>query len=144
MMRRIWITIAVALLLSLALLASGSFASKRGSISPQSNLPGELTSETQRDPVCPEGFLVGDADGSGSYDIDDVTVPIPYIMGWGPPPRPCSITSGDANCSGAVDIDDVVFMIAFIFSGGPAPCSCEVWVAIYGDPCCPDGCQYNR
>jgi len=61
----------------------------------------------------------GDANGSGSVDIDDVVFLIGYIFGGGQPPDPDCI--GDANGSDGVDIDDVVYLIAFIFRGGPAP-----------------------
>lgn len=66
------------------------------------------------------GYVCGDADGSGSVDIDDVVFLIAYIFAGGPAPDP--YLSGDANCSEAIDIDDVVYLIAYIFTGGPAPC----------------------
>jgi len=65
----------------------------------------------------------GDADGSGSVDIDDVVYLIGYIFSEGPPPVPDECC-GDANGSGGsvpIDIDDVVYLIAYIFSDGPAP-----------------------
>lgn len=67
-----------------------------------------------------EPYLCGDADASGSVDIDDVVYLIEYIFRGGPPPIPYE--AGDADCSGAVDIDDVVYLIDYIFGGGPAPC----------------------
>ncbi len=78
--------------------------------------------------------IPGDADGSGSIDIDDVVYLIEFIFSAGMPPSPYAICSGDPNCSCQVDIDDVVYLIAFIFSGGPAPCSCEDWLASCGPP----------
>jgi hypothetical protein len=67
---------------------------------------------------------VGDANGSGGIDIDDVVYIIQYIFGGGPPPVPV-VPAGDANCSLSVDIDDVVYLISYIFTGGPAPpCDC--------------------
>jgi lysophospholipase L1-like esterase len=69
--------------------------------------------------VCPE-FLCGDANGSGSVDIDDVVFLILFIFGGGPAPIP--LISGDADCSGVSDIDDVVYLITWIFAGGPVPC----------------------
>jgi len=63
---------------------------------------------------------LGDADGSGGVDIDDIVYLINYIFSSGLPPQPMFI--GDANCSGEVDIDDVVYLIAYVFSGGPEPC----------------------
>jgi len=68
-------------------------------------------------------YLCGDADASGSVDIDDVVYLIAYIFSGGPAPAP--IEAGDANCSGGVDIDDVVYLIAYIFSGGYAPCDVD-------------------
>lgn len=65
-------------------------------------------------------YVCGDADGSGSVDIDDAVHLISYIFAGGPPPDP--IETGDADCSGATDIDDVVFLIQYIFSGGNSPC----------------------
>jgi murein tripeptide amidase MpaA len=63
--------------------------------------------------------VIGDADGSGGVDIDDVVFLINYIFGGGPAPDPLEV--GDADCSGGVDIDDVVYLINYIFSGGNAP-----------------------
>jgi len=68
-------------------------------------------------------FVIGDADGSGAIDIDDVVYLIQYIFAGGPPPDP--IQSGDADCSGVIDIDDVVYLIQYIFAGGPAPCESD-------------------
>jgi len=67
-----------------------------------------------------EEYVCGDADGSGSVDIDDAVYLINYIFAEGPPPEP--FASGDADCSGEVDIDDVVYLIGYIFSGGFDPC----------------------
>jgi hypothetical protein len=70
-------------------------------------------------------WIVGDANGSGAIDIDDVVYLIAYIFQGGPAPVP-EPEAGDANCSGAVDIDDVVYLIAYIFQGGPPPpCECQ-------------------
>jgi len=81
---------------------------------------------------CGSPCTAGDANGSGSVDIDDVVYLIGYIFSGGPPPVPY-ICCGDANGSCAVDIDDVVYEIGYIFSGGPPPqascsaCSCGIW-----------------
>ena len=70
-------------------------------------------------------WIVGDADGSGYIDIDDVVYLIEYIFVNGPEPIPV-YHAGNPDCSIDVDIDDVVFLIAYIFTGGPAPlCQCE-------------------
>ena len=84
---------------------------------------------------CNEGLLIGDADGSGVYDVDDNVYLIAVIFSSGPDPAPLAAASGDANCSCGdpmVDIDDVVYLINFIFASGPDPCSCEDWVAACG------------
>jgi hypothetical protein len=65
-------------------------------------------------------YIGGDADGSGSPDIDDVVFLISYIFAGGQAPDP--MEPADADCSGEVDIDDVVYLIEFIFAGGPEPC----------------------
>ncbi|MBU1320492.1 MAG: putative Ig domain-containing protein [candidate division Zixibacteria bacterium] len=62
-------------------------------------------------------YIPGDADGSGTVDLDDAVYLISYIFTGGPAPTP--IDSGDADGSCAVDIDDVVYLIAYIFTGGP-------------------------
>jgi len=63
--------------------------------------------------------IAGDADGSGSVDIDDAVYLIAYIFSGGPAPDP--VSKGDCDCSGDVDIDDVVYLITYIFSGGYPP-----------------------
>jgi len=75
----------------------------------------DLFEVRQRPNVC------GDADASGTVDIDDVVYLISYIFGGGPEPNP--VASGEVDCSGAIDIDDVVYLIAYIFQGGPEPCA---------------------
>jgi Galactose oxidase-like, Early set domain len=61
----------------------------------------------------------GDADGSGSVNIADVTFLIARIFSGGP--APVCEPEGDADGSGAINIGDVTYLIARIFSGGPAP-----------------------
>ncbi len=61
----------------------------------------------------------GDADGSGSTNVGDVTFLIVRIFNSGPAPI-CS-EEGDADANGSVNIADVTFLIARIFGGGPAP-----------------------
>ena len=63
--------------------------------------------------------VCGDADSSGSVDVDDVVYLVNYIFTGGPAPNP--YYAGDADCSIEIDIDDVVCLIAYIFSGGNAP-----------------------
>jgi hypothetical protein len=62
----------------------------------------------------------GDADSSGSVDIDDAVFIIAYVFSGGPEPEP--YMTGDLDCSGNIDIDDIVYIIEFIFSGGRGPC----------------------
>jgi hypothetical protein len=76
----------------------------------------------------------GDANNSGTVDIDDVVYLIGYIFSGGPAPVPYQICSGDPNCSCGVDIDDVVYLVAYIFLGGPPPCSCDDWLVSCGSP----------
>jgi hypothetical protein len=68
-------------------------------------------------------YLCGDANGSGSVDIDDAVYLVNFVFLGGAEPDP--VESGDANCSGGIDIDDIVYLIAFIFSGGNAPCDAD-------------------
>ncbi len=73
----------------------------------------------------PCNWIVGDADGSGNIDIDDVVYIIQYIFSSGPEPIPVPNTA-NADCSIDVDIDDVVYLIYYIFANGPEPpCLCE-------------------
>jgi len=75
---------------------------------------------------------IGEVDGGGFIDIDDVVYLIQYIFAGGYTPIPYTTTSGDVDCSCIVDIDDVVYLIQYIFQSGDLPCSCEEWVAICG------------
>lgn len=61
----------------------------------------------------------GDADGSGSFSIGDITYLIAYIFSGGLAPA-CFI-EGDADGNGDITIADVTYGIAHIFAGGPAP-----------------------
>jgi hypothetical protein len=71
-------------------------------------------------------WIVGDADGSGHLDIDDVVYIIQYIFVAGSPAPIPVPNAGNMDCSIDVDIDDVVYLIAYIFTGGPpSPCDCE-------------------
>ncbi len=69
--------------------------------------------------VSGEEFVCGDADGSGSVNILDVTFLIALIFRGGPEPVPN--IAGDANGNGEINISDITFLIALIFSGGPEP-----------------------
>lgn len=64
-------------------------------------------------------YVCGDADGSGSITIADVTFSIARIFSGGPESVPPE--AADADGSGSLTIADVTYTIAHIFSGGPAP-----------------------
>ena len=61
----------------------------------------------------------GDANGSGSMNISDVTYLIARIFASGQAPVCCE--EGDADGNGAVNIADITYLIARIFAAGPAP-----------------------
>jgi len=71
--------------------------------------------------VPPAGakFIRGDANSSGSIDIDDAVFLINFIGGGGPAPVPLAVA--DADTDGNVDMDDVLFLQNYIGGGGPAP-----------------------
>lgn len=64
-------------------------------------------------------YTCGDADQSGTVDIDDVLYMLQciFVDCLGTP-----LEQLDINCSGVFDIDDIVYLISYIFNGGPAPC----------------------
>ncbi|MEA2030975.1 MAG: M14 family zinc carboxypeptidase [candidate division Zixibacteria bacterium] len=66
-----------------------------------------------------QGYIVGDANGSGGINVSDVTYLVSYLFLEGPAPDP--IASGDANCSGEVNISDVTFLVSYLFQEGPEP-----------------------
>ncbi len=68
----------------------------------------------------PPACFIGDVNGSGAVDIDDIVYEIAYVFQGGPAPVP-EECCGDANGSGAIDIDDIVYLIAYVFQGGPEP-----------------------
>jgi len=68
----------------------------------------------------------GDANNSGTIDVDDIVYLIGYIFESGAEPQP-RFLNGDANCSGDVDIDDVIYLVGYMFSEGPAPIDCFVY-----------------
>jgi hypothetical protein len=66
-------------------------------------------------PIC------GDANLSGSVDIDDAVFLIYCIFLQGTAPNPAVIA--DVDCSGGVDIDDAVYLLLFAIGSGPEPCA---------------------
>ncbi|MBK7090266.1 MAG: immune inhibitor A [bacterium] len=72
-------------------------------------------------------WLVGDANGSGTYSVSDAILVIAYVFLGGSAPAPDAIGSGDADCNGMVTISDALWIIANVFAGGPTPgaaCDC--------------------
>nr|MBN2276831.1 dockerin type I repeat-containing protein [candidate division Zixibacteria bacterium] len=76
----------------------------------------------------------GDANGSGTYNILDVTYLINYLYKSGPAPTPYPICSGDANCNCAVNILDATYLISYLYKSGTPPCTCEQWLINCGPP----------
>jgi hypothetical protein len=78
----------------------------------------------------------GEADGSGTYNILDIT----YLIGWlyPPPPHPApvpyALCSGDANCDCVINILDITYLIAYLYLNGPPPCDCPTWLLNCGPP----------
>ncbi len=66
-------------------------------------------------------FICGDANGSGTVNILDVSYIINFLYKHGPAPNP--LQAADANNSGGMNILDVSYLINFLYKGGPAPCS---------------------
>jgi len=66
-----------------------------------------------------DGYICGDADGSGTINILDVTHIINYLYKGGPAPDP--VEAGDANGSGGINILDVTHIINYLYKGGEPP-----------------------
>ncbi|MFQ5607351.1 MAG: dockerin type I domain-containing protein, partial [Candidatus Zixiibacteriota bacterium] len=64
----------------------------------------------------------GDANGSGSINIADITFLIGTIFAGGAQPDPPG--RGDANCDTSMNISDITFLIQLLFAMGPQPCAC--------------------
>lgn len=93
---------------------------------------------------------LGDADGSGTVDTDDVQYILAYLFQGGPEPIPCvdvadwngsgsvniadaaalstylcdQAIPGDANADGQVDIADLIVVAEYLYGGGPPPVPC--------------------
>jgi hypothetical protein len=63
--------------------------------------------------------LCGDADGSGTVNILDISYLISYLYLGGPAPDPYAI--GDVDGSGTVNILDVSYLINYLYLDGPDP-----------------------
>jgi murein DD-endopeptidase MepM/ murein hydrolase activator NlpD len=64
----------------------------------------------------------GDADGSGSMNVADVTYLVAYLKGLGPEP-PCE-EEADVDGSASVNVADVTYLVAYLKGLGPAPPDC--------------------
>ena len=69
--------------------------------------------------VCGCSWFPGDADGSRSIDVGDVTFVIKYIFQQGAAPNP--VERADADGGGDVNVADATYLIKFIFQSGDAP-----------------------
>jgi hypothetical protein len=65
------------------------------------------------------GYIQGDANDDGVFDISDCVYLLYYIFSNGP--APVVMAAGDIDCSGGIDVSDVVYMIGRIFAGVPFP-----------------------
>jgi hypothetical protein len=75
-------------------------------------------------------YVVGDANGNGTFNGLDVTYGVAYFKGGPPPLYECECTSGntwyvsgDVNASCNFNGLDITFMVAY-FKGGPTPNPC--------------------
>lgn len=64
-------------------------------------------------------YVAGDADGSSTVNILDVTFVINYLYKGGPAPAPAE--AGDANGNSTVNLLDVTYLINHLYKGGPPP-----------------------
>ncbi|UCD93851.1 MAG: C10 family peptidase [Candidatus Zixiibacteriota bacterium] len=71
------------------------------------------------DDVVVGGVLCGDADGSGSVNLLDVTFIINYLYKSGPAPDPEE--AADADGSGSINLLDVTHLINYLYKSGPLP-----------------------
>jgi len=95
------------------------------------------SNENGVDDACEEEVcdcIPGDADGSGIYNILDVTYLINYLYKSGPPPTPYALCSGDADCNCQINILDVTYLINYLYKSGNPPCTCEQWLINCGPP----------
>ncbi len=64
-------------------------------------------------------YMPGDADASGTVDVDDAVYLINHIFSLGPAAVPANAGDADGTC--LIDIDDVVYLVLYVFSGGLPP-----------------------
>lgn len=108
-MRKLLLTVSMAIVLSLLLMVCPTAASGLS---------------TQEDPCC---NTPGDANNNGSGpDILDITYLLNFLYRGGVAP-PC-MAEGDVNGNGAINILDVNYIILYLYKGGPAPvCGPDPW-----------------
>ncbi len=84
------------------------------------------------DVIRPQGcdYVVGDANGNGTFNGLDVTYSVSYFKGGPPPPYECDCpphgtwyVAGDVNQSCSFNGLDVTYMVAYL-KGGPPPHPC--------------------
>lgn len=67
-------------------------------------------------------WLIGDADGSGIYEITDAVYIVSYVFTPGSPaPTPHPIGSGDPDCNGIVELTDAIYMLNYVMVPGAPP-----------------------
>jgi hypothetical protein len=66
-------------------------------------------------------FIRGDADGSGSLDLNDAIVTLAFLF-RGTPVNACA-DALDADDSGALDLSDAIRVLVYLFQGG-------VWIPL--------------
>jgi len=64
-------------------------------------------------------YVCGDANGSGTVTILDVTFLLTFLYKGGAEPSPAG--AGDANGNGVTNILDITYIIGYLYKGGPAP-----------------------
>jgi hypothetical protein len=68
--------------------------------------------------------LRGDADGSGEFNISDLTFMVDYMFAQGASPE-CE-KEADFDGNGTLDISDITYIVAYLFDGGPQPPPCLI------------------
>ncbi|MEW5924469.1 MAG: right-handed parallel beta-helix repeat-containing protein [Candidatus Zixiibacteriota bacterium] len=68
---------------------------------------------------CMWEYVCGDANGSGSVNLLDVTFIIGYLYKNGPAPEPEG--AADPDGSGNIDLLDITFLIDYLYRGGTPP-----------------------
>jgi hypothetical protein len=80
---------------------------------------GDSSLVTIQIPVVMSLYTCGDANGSGTVNILDVTFMINYLYRDGPAPDPPE--AADVNGSGNINLLDITYLISYLYKGGPDP-----------------------